>query len=266
MPLRTQVTLLLDVDPDAYPSTCPGIRLEGALGMSDARVGALLTRLGEEAEALAGELMLGALFHTAQDLVHEFNEAGPEGGAGSGLVAALCLGSAASGVRLAPMHPVWHAMPNTAARLQWWGRCNVLGQRRLCARHVRPAWVAGSCAVCLEPLTRPPDAANSSSSSPLLAKLPCFHCYHQPCFVGWWSWQQHELVQQERALEQRAGTAAAALLKVRPPACCACGCCRRGLAAAAVVDRGGRARPLALPAPRGALLLRMPPGPRRPGP
>lgn len=82
-----QAAVSLTVDPLTYPTTMPRIRIECPQGMSDQRVEALLQGLQQEAEHLAGEMVLGHLLAMARDVLEEMNS--PEGGRGAPLVGAL---------------------------------------------------------------------------------------------------------------------------------------------------------------------------------
>lgn len=56
---------------------------------------------------------------------------------------------------------------------------------------------SGTCAFCLEELISnslaTPSLASSSTATNYaysILKLPCFHCFHLPCFTAWYEWQQ----------------------------------------------------------------------------
>lgn len=67
----------------------------------------------------------------------------------------------------------------------------------------------GHCVFCLEPLVPP----GTVPSQDLLLRLPCYHCYHLPCFAEWWHWQQSSMLQKASQIKQDLQSAAPERLK-----------------------------------------------------
>ncbi|KAK9802028.1 hypothetical protein WJX73_003573 [Symbiochloris irregularis] len=91
----------------------------------------------------------------------------------------------------------------------------------------------GTCVLCLESLDAPAD-----TREPVL--LPCYHCYHWPCFKSWWRWEQRDRrARHSQLLTDLGANAAAELAKqsLIPNADGAftvgCPICREGFDAAA---------------------------------
>jgi hypothetical protein len=49
---------------------------------------------------------------------------------------------------------------------------------------------SGTCVFCLEDVVVNNNNDNTSWSAYHVLKLPCFHCFHIPCFTAWFQWQQ----------------------------------------------------------------------------
>ncbi|KIY91976.1 hypothetical protein MNEG_15987 [Monoraphidium neglectum] len=84
----------------------------------------------------------------------------------------------------------------------------------------------GPCAICLSVMEPGPDDPEESSNRdgctvaapPALARLPCYHTFHTPCFERWWAFEQASCAAQQRELAARTGaTAAAALAQAARP-------------------------------------------------
>ncbi|KAF5830283.1 hypothetical protein DUNSADRAFT_14790 [Dunaliella salina] len=65
----------------------------------------------------------------------------------------------------------------------------------------------GRCAFCLEDMVSGAGACSQDEGCESgLVKLPfCYHAFHKSCFVGWWAWRQHSLMQKEKELVAHAG-------------------------------------------------------------
>jgi len=65
----------------------------------------------------------------------------------------------------------------------------------------------GRCAFCLEDMVSDTGInSQDEKGGGGLVKLPfCYHAFHKCCFVGWWAWRQHSLMQKEKELIAHAG-------------------------------------------------------------